>query len=322
MSAAALMLLAWAIEMTLGWPNWVYKRVRHPVVWFGTLVSRFERVLNRKSWPHHARYLAGMLATVICISVATSLGWAIAVMIPPTLWGITLEALIASSLIASRSLYAHVAAVAKPLNAGDVEGARVAVSMIVGRDPSKLDEAGVARAGLESLAENTSDGVTAPLFWGVILGLPGLAAYKAINTLDSMIGHKTERYAAFGGFAARLDDIANLIPARLTGFLFAITSGKTSAFRIMFRDARRHRSPNAGWPEAAMAGALGVRLSGPRAYEAGIKQEPWLNRGASDPTASDMARGLRLYRRTMGLSAALLLCLMLAVFVLKDAPWA
>lgn len=320
MSAAALMLLAWTIEVTLGWPDWVHKRIRHPVVWFGALLSRFERVLNRQIWSHRARYLAGMFTALFCIAFATGLGWTIAAMLPPTLWGITLEALIASSLIASRSLHAHVAAVAEPLSAGDIEGARSAVSMIVGRDPSKLDEAGIARAGLESLAENTSDGVTAPLFWGVMLGLPGLAAYKAVNTLDSMIGHKTERYAAFGGFAARIDDLANLIPARLTGCLFALASGKASAFRVMFRDARRHRSPNAGWPEAAMAGALNVCLSGPRAYEAGIKQEPWLNEGASDPTASHMARGLSLYRRTVGLSAALLLCLVLAMFTLRGTP--
>ncbi|MEO0548304.1 MAG: adenosylcobinamide-phosphate synthase CbiB [Pseudomonadota bacterium] len=317
MSAAALMLLAWAIEVTLGWPDWVYRCVRHPVVWFGALVSRFERVFNREIWSHHFRYLAGVFAALSCISAATSLGWTVAALIPQTLWGVALEALIASSLIASRSLHAHVAAVAKPLGVGDVEGARKSVAMIVGRDPSQLDEAGIARAGLESLAENTSDGVTAPLFWGAIFGLPGLAAYKAINTLDSMIGHRNERYAAFGGFAARLDDLANVIPSRLTGVLFAIASGKASAFQIMFRDARRHRSPNAGWPEAAMAGALGVRLSGPRAYGAGIKQEPWLNEGARDPTASEMVRGLRLYRRTMGLGALLLLCLVLAMFVLR-----
>jgi len=319
MSAAALMLLAWAIEVTLGWPEWVYKRIRHPVVWFGALVSRFERTFNRQTWSHRARYLAGMFTALFCIAFATGLGWTIAALIPPTFWGVTLEALIASSLIASRSLHAHVAAVAKPLSAGDIEGARDAVSMIVGRDPSKLDKAGIARAGLESLAENTSDGVTAPIFWGAIFGLPGLAAYKAINTLDSMIGHKNTRYAAFGGFAARLDDIANLVPARLTGLLLAIASGKTPAMRAMFRDARRHRSPNAGWPEAAMAGALDVRLSGPRAYGTGVKQEPWLNDGARDPKASDIVLGLRLYRRGMALAALLLLSTALAILILRGA---
>lgn len=322
MSTAGLMLLAWAIEVTLGWPEWVYKRIRHPVVWFGVLVSRFEQGLNQERWSHQSCYLAGTLAALLSIAIATGFAWAIAVMLPPTLWGVVFEALIASSLIASRSLHTHVAAVAKPLGAGDIETARTAVALIVGRDPSKLDEAGIARAGLESLAENTSDGIIAPLFWGVALGLPGLAAYKAINTLDSMIGHRNDRYAAFGGFAARLDDLANLIPARLTGVLFALASGKASAFRVMFRDARCHRSPNAGWPEAAMAGVLNVRLSGPRAYEADVKQEPWLNQGARDPTASDVARGLKHYRRTMVLAALLLLCLWLATFVLWGASWA
>ncbi|MEM7767974.1 MAG: adenosylcobinamide-phosphate synthase CbiB [Pseudomonadota bacterium] len=308
-SAPALMLLAWAFELVLGWPDWLYKRIRHPVVWFGALVSAFERALNRERWSHRVRYVAGTFSALSCVALATVSGWMIAGLLPATPWAVALEALIASSLIVSRSLHAHVAAVAKPLAAGNVEGARQAVSMIVGRDPSQLDEAGIARAGLESLAENTSDGITAPLFWGAIFGLPGLAAYKAINTLDSMIGHRSERYAAFGGFAARLDDVANLVPARLTGALFALASQKLDAFRVTLSDARRHRSPNAGWPEAAMAGGLGVRLSGPRAYGAGVSDEPWLNGGAPDPAAAEMIRGLALYRLTMGLAAALLLAI-------------
>lgn len=217
----------------------------------------------------------------------------------------------ASSLLASRSLYEHVAAVATALSAGGLVRARSAVSKIVGRDPARLDASGIARASLESLAENASDGVVAPLFWGAIFGLPGIAIYKAINTLDSMIGHKNERYAAFGGFAARLDDIANLIPARLTGVLFAATSLKGNAFAIMLRDAPRHRSPNAGWPESAMAGGLGVRLSGPRAYGADIADEPWLNSGAGDPDVAAVQRGLRIYIRAMTLCATLLLILLI-----------
>jgi adenosylcobinamide-phosphate synthase len=177
--------------------------------------------------------------------------------------------------------------------------------MIVGRDPSQLDAAGIARAATESLAENTSDGIVAPLFWGAIFGLPGIAAYKAINTLDSMIGHRTPRYEAFGWAAARIDDVANLIPARLTGLLFAIVSVRPCiALATMWRDAGQHRSPNAGWPEAAMAGALDIRLSGPRIYEGRLSQEPWLNGEAADPTAADLNRALALYRRAMLLLAA------------------
>lgn len=315
MSAAALMLLAWAIETVFGWPNWLYKRIRHPVVWFGALVSASERALNRTAWPHHTRCIAGAFTTLVAVGVATAIAIGIANLFPNTWWGIAIEAIIASSLIASRSLHAHVESVVSPLVAGDVEEARQAVSMIVGRDPNHLDEAGIARAGLESLAENASDGVIAPLFWGAIFGLPGLAAYKAINTLDSMIGHRTDRYAAFGGFAARLDDVANLVPARLTGVLMAVASLRSSAVKTMFRDAGRHRSPNAGWPEAAMAGGLSVRLSGPRSYGDQTSHQPWLNKGARDPDAADMAAGLMLYRRAMGLAALALALIALGLAI-------
>jgi adenosylcobinamide-phosphate synthase len=177
--------------------------------------------------------------------------------------------------------------------------------MIVGRDPARLDEAGVARAALESLSENASDGVVAPLFWGAVAGLPGIAAYKAINTMDSMIGHRNDRYEDFGKVAARLDDLVNLIPARLTGLAIALVSGRPrAALRVMARDARRHRSPNAGWPEAAMAGALGIRLSGPRVYGDRVADEPWLNCGAPDPAPNDLSRGLALYVRAMVLCGA------------------
>ena len=220
---------------------------------------------------------------------------------------IALTALLAWPLIAVKSMHDHVRAVALPLVAGDLDGARRAVSMIVGRDPAQLDAAGVARAALESLAENTSDGIVAPLFWGAILGLPGIAAYKAVNTLDSMIGHRTPRFAAFGWASARFDDLANLIPARLTGLLFAACSGRwTQALACVAADAGKHRSPNAGWPEAAMAGGLGVRLSGPRVYADGVAQEPWVNGAAPDPVAGDLDRGLAQYRIAMLLLALVL----------------
>ncbi len=311
MSAAALMLFAWGLEIVLGWPDWLYRCIRHPVVWLGALIAMLERALNRMEWSHQVRYIAGVISTLLCVIIATGAGFWGATLLPATLWGVAVEALIASSLIASHSLHAHVAGVARPLVMGDVEGARAAVSLIVGRDPNQLDEAGVARASLESLAENASDGVIAPLFWGCLLGLPGLAGYKAINTLDSMIGHKNKRYTAFGGFAARLDDAANLIPARLTGLLIAAASFNPSVFTVMMRDARHHRSPNAGWPEASMAGGLGVRLSGPRRYGSHVSHEPWLNGAASDPQAVDIVTGLTLYRRAMVLAAILLVIIAL-----------
>lgn len=294
-TAAMLMLTAWAVEAVFGWPDWLYRRVRHPVVWFGVLVGALERLLNRQAWPHWSRYLLGAVSSLLAITLVAGLALMVAQALSDSWAGFAVQALIASSLLASRSLYQHVASVAVPLLAGDLSAARKAVSLIVGRDPSQLDEAGIARASLESLAENASDGVIAPLFWGAFFGLPGIAAYKAINTLDSIIGHRNERYAAFGGFAARLDDAANIFPARLTGFLIAVASASLKALKIMVRDARKHRSPNAGWPEAAMAGALGVRLSGPRIYGDRRSEEPWLNRAARDPRSTDIRRALRLY---------------------------
>ena len=180
--------------------------------------------------------------------------------------------------------------------------------MIVGRDVTQADPAALSRASLESLAENTSDGVIAPLFWLAVAGLPGIAAYKAINTLDSMIGHRNARYEAFGKVAARLDDLANLIPARLTAILFALAAGSRAriAWHCAWRDASQHRSPNAGWPEAAMAGGLGVRLSGPRQYGDRVANEPWLNAGVPDPGPKDIQRGLAIYHRMLALAAALL----------------
>ncbi|MFN3526402.1 MAG: adenosylcobinamide-phosphate synthase CbiB, partial [Paracoccus sp. (in: a-proteobacteria)] len=221
-------------------------------------------------------------------------------------WG---AAVLAWPLVAVRSLDDHVRAVARPLAAGDLAGARAATAMIVGRDVTRADEAALARASIESLAENASDGVIAPLFWAAIGGLPGIAAYKAINTLDSMIGHRTPRHEAFGAFAARLDDVANLIPARLTAALLVLVAGRGArrAAGCALSDAGNHRSPNAGWPEAAMAGALGVRLSGPRHYGCRIAPEPWLNGHARDPAAADLFRALRIYRRAVALMAVGLL---------------
>jgi adenosylcobinamide-phosphate synthase len=182
--------------------------------------------------------------------------------------------------------------------------------MIVGRDPARLSEAGIARAAIESLAENASDGIVAPVFWGALFGLPGIFGYKAINTLDSMIGHRSARHEAFGWAAARIDDVANFIPARLTGLLFALlASRKAAALSCMMRDAHRHRSINAGWPEAAMAGALGSRLCGPRVYHGDVADEPWLNAAAPDPVAADVGRGLHLYARAMLVLFALLAAL-------------
>ncbi|MEQ5871249.1 cobalamin biosynthesis protein CobD [Sagittula sp. NFXS13] len=307
MSALA-MLLGLASEAAVGWPDGLFRRIGHPVVWIGRLISACEKRWNTGG---RVRRVALGAVTVVVVVAVCACGAALVAGVLPGGWiGAVLTGILAWPFLAVRSLHDHVAAVARPLVQGDLAGARQAVSMIVGRDVSRLDSAGVARAGIESLAENASDGVIAPLFWGVFAGLPGIVAYKAINTMDSMIGHRSDRYEAFGKVAARVDDVANWIPARLTGALFALVGGMR-AWSVMWQDARGHRSPNAGWPEGAMAGALGVRLSGPRVYETHTAQEPWLNAGAPDPDGAAMLRALRLYRRAMMLAAAVLVCLAL-----------
>jgi adenosylcobinamide-phosphate synthase len=307
------MAVAMAVDALLGWPSWLFARIGHPVTWLGRLISAIDAAWNRDSDPPAFRRAAGVAGALLVIAISVAIGWVLQSLLP---WGwieIILVGVLAWPLVALRSLHDHVAAVAKPLQAGDIAAARAAVSRIVGRDPATLDEAGIARAAIESLAENASDGIVAPVFWGALFGLPGILGYKAINTLDSMIGHRSERHEAFGWAAARIDDVANFIPARLTGFLFVLLASRRSeALSCMTRDARRHRSPNAGWPEAAMAGALGVRLSGPRIYHGSATDEPWLNEGARDPLAADISQGLTIYRRAMLLLAGLLAILALA----------
>jgi adenosylcobinamide-phosphate synthase len=307
------MVVAMAVDALLGWPSWLFARIGHPVTWLGRLIGAIDTAWNRASDPPAFRRAAGVAGALLVITLSVALGWMLQSLLPRAWVQIVLVGVLAWPLVALRSLRDHVAAVATPLLVGDIAAARDAVSRIVGRDPAVLDEAGIARATIESLAENASDGIVAPVFWGALFGLPGILGYKAINTLDSMIGHRNERHEAFGWAAARIDDVANFIPARLTGFLFMLVAPRRSeALSCMARDARRHRSPNAGWPEAAMAGALGVRLSGPRIYHGSITNEPWLNEGARDPLAADIGAGLTVYRRAMLLLAGVLAILAFA----------
>ncbi|WP_025035267.1 adenosylcobinamide-phosphate synthase CbiB [Bradyrhizobium sp. DOA9] len=307
MDFAGAMVVAMAVDALLGWPARLFAWIGHPVTWLGWLIAVIDTAWNRASDPPALRRAAGIAGALAVIALSAAVGWALQSLLPSGWIQVVLIGILAWPSVALRSLHDHVAAVATPLLAGDLAAARDAVSRIVGRDPASLDEAGIARAAIESLAENASDGIVAPVFWGALLGLPGILGYKAINTLDSMIGHRSERHEAFGWAAARIDDVANFIPARLTGFLFVLLAPQRSeALACMTRDARRHRSPNAGWPEAAMAGGLGVRLSGPRIYHGRATDEPWLNEGARDPRAADIAEALAVYRRAMLLLAGLL----------------
>ena len=291
----AILALALALDAALG--EALFRRLPHPVALIGLAVAALETRLNAQGLDADALRLRGALAVAAAVGVPIAVGLILASLLNagPLLW--LVEAFAVSVLLAGRSLYDHVRAVAVALETGGLDAGRAAVAHIVGRDPQSLDGRGVARAAIESLAENFSDGVVAPAFWYALFGLPGILAYKAVNTLDSMIGHKTPRYLHFGMAAARLDDVANLVPARLSGLLIALGArGRVgAALASMCRDARKHRSPNAGWPEAAMAGALGLKLAGPRRYKDETVDAPFIGPGTPDATAADIGRALTVY---------------------------
>ena len=290
---------ALALDAALGDPDWLWRRWPHPAVWLGRLVAFGDRHLNRPSWSDPARRVGGALWLLVVVAIALGAGFALEAGLRRLPGGPFLVAIAASVLLAGRSLYDHVARVRDAFWTGGLQAARQAVSMIVGRDPERLDAPAVARAAVESTAENVSDGLVAPALWFAIAGLPGLAAYKAVNTADSMIGHLSARHRAFGWAAARLDDVLNLVPARLSGLLIGLAAplaggSPVQALSVMWQDAGLHRSPNAGWPEAAMAGALGLALGGPRVYAAGPVEEPFLNPdGWHEASPADIDRALR-----------------------------
>jgi adenosylcobinamide-phosphate synthase len=300
-----LLLAALLLDALFGDPAWLYRHMPHPVAIFGKMIAALERLLNRAAHSDGARRGLGIVAVAFIVGLAVGLG-ALAAEAP---YGWVVTPVLVAVLIAQRSLWDHVAGVASALEQNGLAAGRIAVSRIVGRDPQSLDEPGVSRAAIESLAENFSDGVVAPVLWFLLLGLPGICAYKAINTLDSMIGHLSPRYRAFGWAAARLDDLANLLPARFAAALIAAAAGVLpgmaggNAARAALRDARRHRSPNAGWPEAAMAGALGLALAGPRRYGGAVVADAWMGDGRKEASAADIRRALRLYAAACVLQA-------------------
>ncbi|RYB07050.1 adenosylcobinamide-phosphate synthase CbiB [Lichenibacterium ramalinae] len=293
--------LALAIEAAAGYPAWLYRAVGHPVTWMGAWLGALERRLNRPAWSPGRRRAAGVLALALLLGATALVASPLAMLLSRSVVGFAVLALLAASLPAQRSLHDHVGAVAAALERDGIEAGRRAVGMIVGRNTAVLDEAGVARAAIESLAENFSDGIVAPAFWMALGGLPGAALYKAANTADSMVGHRTPRHAAFGWAAARFDDAVNLPASRLSALWLLLAAplvGGSAAggLRALRRDARRHRSPNAGWPEAAMAGALGLKLAGPRVYGTERVEDAFMGDGRRDAGAADIRRALALYR--------------------------
>lgn len=296
--------LSLAIERVLGYPDWLFRAIGHPVTWFGRLISFLDRRLNRATDSDALRRRRGVLALLVIVLVPA----AIAFVLQIALWqifptGMVITAILATSLLSQKSLTEHVEAVADALDTGGLALGRIAVARIVGRDPERLDKPGVARAAIESLAENFSDGIVAPAFWTGVCGLAGGVAYKAANTADSMIGHRTPRHEAFGRAAARFDDFINLPASRLTALLIVLAAFLVSgadprnAWTAMRRDAKKHRSPNAGWPEAAMAGALGLALAGPRSYGGVVVEDAFMGEGGRREADSvDIRRALRLYQ--------------------------
>lgn len=293
------LILALLLDALVGDPPWLWRRLPHPVVLIGHAISWLERHLLDEAASPARKRRQGKLLVALITAGALLLGHAIHVIAAGFPHGWIAEAVLAAILLAQRSLSDHVLAVARGLDRGIAQG-RAAVSMIVGRDPDQLDAPAVGRAAIESAAENFSDGVVAPLLWGLVLGLPGILAYKAINTMDSMIGHKSARYLDFGRAAARCDDLVNLPASRLSaglvGIAAALLPGASSraAWQAVARDARLHRSPNAGWPEAAFAGALGIRLAGPRSYGGVPSVGHWIGDGRAEVTARDIRRSLEL----------------------------
>jgi adenosylcobinamide-phosphate synthase len=319
--SVALALVAMLIELAVGYPQRLYRAIGHPVTWMGNLVALLDHRLNRATATPQARRIGGIAALLVLVAIVGVIAFIAEHALLRLPLGGLVAALLASTLLAQRGLHRHVTDVADALENGGVAAGRVAVARIVGRDTESLDKAGIARAAIESLAENFSDGIVAPVFWMVIGGLPGAALYKAINTADSMIGHRTARYEAFGWAAAQLDDLVNLPASRLSALLLvaAAALGKrasaSGAWRAVRRDAANHRSPNAGYPEAAMAGALGLSLAGPRSYGGVMVDDAVMGDGRREAGVTDIRRALSLYR----LADAILITLLIAIILLLIA---
>ena len=318
MNQIALASAALLLEGFIGYPTILQTYFQHPVQWIGRLITYLDDGLNDHDAQPNQQRINGAIALVVLIAACALPAIAVQLLLAKIPYGWVFNILLATPFIAQHSLSQHVASVATALPKS-LEEARSEVAKIVGRDPAQLDEAGVAKAALESLAENTSDGIVAPIIWYALLGLPGLVAYKAINTADSMIGHRSEKYLYFGWAAARLDDLVNLPASRLTGALFCATAlirGKAvakNAYAVMRADAPKHNSPNAGWPEAAMAGALGLQFGGPRDYEGETVLLPTMGQGRAAQNSTDIANGLQLMHNAMALLAVILAILAIAL---------
>ncbi len=311
-----IVLLALAMDAIIGDPNWLYRKIPHPIAAIGCMMNQLDLFLNRPQVKNPTKKILGVLFIIIALSVAGIIGWGMQTGLKLMEFGQLLEAILVSIFLAQNSLYRHVRNVAQALVSDGLDAARLSVSHIVGRDPATLDDSGVCRASIESLSENFSDGVIAPVFWYLIAGMPGILMYKTLNTADSMVGHLSPKYKYFGWASARLDDAANFIPARLTAlliFLTALIIPSTKGFKSLrscLTYANRHRSTNAGWPEAAMAGALDIRIAGPRVYNGIVVNDPWMGDGNPNLRTNDINRALKLYFSSNIINALILVLLL------------
>ena len=311
-----IVLLALAMDAIIGDPNWLYRKIPHPIAAIGCMMNQLDLFLNRPQVKNPTKKILGVLFIIIALSVAGIIGWGMQTGLKLMEFGQLLEAILVSIFLAQNSLYRHVRNVAQALVSDGLDAARLSVSHIVGRDPATLDDSGVCRASIESLSENFSDGVIAPVFWYLIAGMPGILMYKTLNTADSMVGHLSPKYRYFGWASARLDDVANFIPARLTAlliFLTALIIPSTKGFKSLrscLTYANRHRSTNAGWPEAAMAGALDIRIAGPRVYNGIVVNDPWMGDGNPNLRTNDIYRALKLYFSSNIINALILVLLL------------
>lgn len=293
-------LAALALDAVIGWPDWLYRCVGHPVGAFARFISACERRWNRPERCDATRRAMGVVTLVLLAGGTGLAAWALEAGMRQLAgdWAWPVVALAAWPALAQRSLLNHYRPVMAALERCDPPSAREAVSRIVGRDTEALNETAVARAAIESLAESFCDGVVAPLFWFMVLGLPGLWAFKAVSTADSLIGHPEPPLRAFGWASARCDDVLNWIPARLSAVLICLAGG--GGWRVLWRDHGKHASPNAGWPEAAMAGALNIQLAGPVSYDGLWRDKPWIGEGPG-PTVQSMRKAWGIYLRACAL---------------------
>ena len=299
--------IAALIDILVGWPNWLYLKIGHPVSWIAILINFFDNLLNKPKNNYFYRKVGGLITVCAIVGALTVLSYFIQQYFNNGLTKTVFIAVLCWPFLAIKSMFEHVKRVYDELKINNIKKARQEVSMIVGRDTGQMTEEEIVSSSIESLAENTSDGIIAPLFWGALFGLPGIVFYKTVNTLDSMVGYKTPKYQDFGWASARLDDIINIIPSRLTCFLFALVSNKPrTVLKISFQNAKNHRSPNAGWPESAMAGALNIRLSGPRKYGDKLSDEPWLNPTGLPGKTHNILEALTIYKMSVTFFLSLL----------------